>query len=139
MGKQTKATKREYPTLVALRAQLRQSFPVNSALADQIYRDDWGHDNLDDYLSAYSWLESLAKALNSTMQKGMLAKEHQALLETISQAYLFGSTEVQNGIDVAFTENLFWGVSKSKAEPHWHNLPAPLQRLYLNFFGHPPC
>ena len=87
---------------------------------------------------AYSWFESLAKALNSEMLKGISLKTHEPVFNFINQALVGCSKEVRTCIDVAFVENLFWQVPSLKAELYWQELPQPLKELYVGFHHRTP-
>lgn len=82
---------------------------------------------------AFLWFESLAKALNLDMAKGVPFKVHQPLITFFAKALSAGSDEVKECIDVSFVENLFWQVHTEKAQLYWQGLPRSLKELYIAF------
>jgi len=122
-------------TAVELRDAVKSRFPVIAAQADVMHIKQW--DSLDPQF-AYSWFESLAKALNAEMLVSVDYKTHAPLFNFISTLLSACSKEVFTCIDVAFVENLFWQVSGAKAMFYWQDLPDPLKELYIGFHGRPP-
>ncbi len=119
----------------ALYNETRERFPELTAKADREHIKYWGE--LDPEF-AYSWFESLATALNAEMSRKVPARNYAGIFRHISSAYGNGDSEVQNCIDVAFTENLFWQVKGEKAGPYWELLPSNLKELYVGFHGKIP-
>lgn len=122
-------------TIDAFYLAVRANFPELSVDADREYLKYWG-ENYD--IDPYSWFQSLAKAVNAEMQMGLGVAQIDAIFKYIDDAFLRGSEEVKNCIDVSFVENLFWRVAPQKAEPYWQILPEALKRLYLGFHAQPP-
>jgi hypothetical protein len=113
----------------------RGQFPEFSTHADREYFKNWG-DNIE--IDPYSWFHSLANAINREMQSGSRLKEIEHIFAYVGKAFLSGSDEVKNCIDVSFVENLFWQVSPKKSEPYWLGLPDTLKKLYVDFHAQPP-
>jgi hypothetical protein len=114
----------------------RVKFPEITKKADEEHIISWGEIDPD---FAYSWFESLAKAINQKMHKGAPAKEYKDVFEFLRKQYLFGDDKVKDCIDVSFTENLFWQVQPSKAKNYWLLFPDLLKDLYVNFHRRKPC
>ena len=108
-----------------LLAEVRVSFPTISELADRHYERQFGAESM---VSAYSWFESLANALNLEMSHGTDPRTHRDLLVRLDRA--LHSSEVFRCLDVAFVENLFWQVPVTKSAPYWMQLPARFETLY---------
>lgn len=113
----------------------REQFPEFSSHADRELFKNWGESG---DIAPYSWFHSLANAINRDMQSGSRLKEITDIFTYIEKAFLNGSDEVKNCIDVSFVENLFWQVSPKKAEPYWLGLPDTLKKLYVDFHAQPP-
>ena len=122
-------------TILELYQAVRERFPEITTKADKEHINYWG--NIDPEF-AYSWFESLSKALNSEMLKGVSFKSHESLFSLITQSLAGCGKEVHTSIDVAFVENLFWQVPGPKAEPYWQELPGPLKELYVGFHHRTP-
>lgn len=122
-------------TIMELYQAVRERFPEITATADKEHINYWG--SLDPEF-AYSWFESLAKALNNEMLKGISFKTYEPLFSFINMALVGCGSKVHTCIDVAFVENLFWQVPGSKAEPYWQELPQPLKELYVGFHHRTP-
>ena len=122
-------------SLEELQQEIRSQFPDLSAKADREYKRYWGS-SLDD--DAYSWLQSLANALNAEMLRPLPYESHAAVFAYLANALSGCSATVQKGIDVSFTENLFWQVPPAKAEPYWQELPPALKELYVGFHHRTP-
>lgn len=116
----------------------REKFPEITVKADKEYFDDWNEFENDD-LSAYAWFEQLANALNKEMARRVPAQDHNDLFKFISYQFLNSSMDVRKCIDVAFIENLFWGIVPEKIEPYWQILPFVLKELYIGFHGRKPA
>ena len=116
--------------------EVKAKFPAISAKADREYIRQWGDFETDLY--SYSWLESLANALNIEMGKGIPPKDYQDLFSFVSNGFLKDDEDTKNAIDVAFVENLFWNVSSSASELYWNTLPENLKYLYLSFHRKKP-
>ena len=113
----------------------RERFADITQIADKEHIKIW--DDIDPDF-AYSWFESLAKALNKEIISGADSGKYKELFNFINSNYLAGNEQVKNCIDVAFTENLFWQISPSKVLPYWNILPPELQALYVKFHGCKP-
>ena len=87
---------------------------------------------------AYSWFESLAKAVNRRMVKGEPPLKNSYIFRLMSVQYSQGDDEVRKCIDTAFTENLFWEVPAEKVAPYWQVLPTNLKELYIGFHHRTP-
>ena len=114
---------------------VRKSFPDITEKADAIHMQLWDTVDSD---SAYSWFESLAKALNSEMAREEPENTYSQLVEYLAKEYERGDREVQDCIDVAFVENLFWDVMPNKLEPFWRKFPETLKNLYVAFYKATP-
>lgn len=119
-----------------LYCEFRDSFPDISAKADRNYAKYWSEK--PSIKGAYSWLQSLANALNAEMAREVSYSVHEPLFVFINKVLANCSEEVFKCIDVSFVENLFWQVSKTKAEPYWNPMPSRLKELYVGFHGTPP-
>lgn len=117
-------------------AEIKTKFPVISGKAEKLYRHFWG--DIDSELYSYTWFESLANAINSEMNKGTSPKEYRELFLVIGNAFIHGNYDVKKAIDVAFVENLFFGVSSSASELYWNSLPEVIKRLYFDFHKRKP-
>jgi hypothetical protein len=115
--------------------ETRKKYPAVTLIADIEHIRIW--DEIDPEF-AYSWFESLAKALNKEMCRNVETNKHKNLIEFISSQYQIGDAEVKNCIDVSFIENLFWEVPTEKADPYWKLLPENLKELYVDFYGRTP-
>ncbi|WP_444939351.1 DUF7674 family protein [Microbulbifer sp. JMSA002] len=113
---------------------VKTRFPEVSTRADKLYDSYW-NSLVKMEFSSYSWFESLANAVNGAMLKGTPSEEVVSMLVDIGHAYTQGEDDLQNAIDVAFVENLFWQVPKDKSKPYWEKLPGNLQDLYVGFHG----
>jgi hypothetical protein len=113
----------------------RERFVYITQIADKEHIKIW--DDIDPDL-AYSWFESLAKALNKEISSGVDAVKYKELLNFINSNYLEGNEQIKNCIDVAFTENLFWQIQPCKVLPYWNILPPVMQELYIKFHGCKP-
>jgi hypothetical protein len=122
-------------TAIELRDAVKGEFPEIAAQADIVHIKQW--DSLDPQF-AYSWFESLAKALNAEMLSAVGYKTHASLFNFINTVLSACSKEVFTCIDVALVENLFWRVPSASAAPYWHGLPSPLKKLYIGFHGRTP-
>jgi hypothetical protein len=87
---------------------------------------------------ANSWFGSAAEVLNLEMRNGADLRQVRAVFVFIERAFVSGSPEVKNCIDVSFVENLFWEVPPSLLGQYWRVLPPVLRKLYLDFHGHAP-
>lgn len=105
----------------------RVKFPAITKKADEEHIKCW---EVIDPEFAYAWFESLAKAINQDMHKGVAAQQYKDVFEFLRKQYLFGDNKVKDCIDVSFTENLFWQVQSSNAEHYWLLLPDLLKDLY---------
>ncbi len=95
-------------------------------------------DFTDSEYYSYSWFEALANALNEEMKQGIPASEYSDLFSTISANYEKGDQNIQQCIDVAFVENLFWQVPGENASSYWATLPEILKELYVDFHHRTP-
>ena len=115
--------------------EFRAKFPGVTKKADEEHIRIWGEIDLK---FAYSWFESLAKALNAQMIEGAPVATYKPAFEFIRSKYINGDGAIKNCIDVAFVENLFWQVPPEKAEPYWNALPDILKELYTEFHKSKP-
>jgi hypothetical protein len=116
---------------------IKKKFPVISGRADVEYERLWDDFTDSEYYS-YSWFEALANALNEEMKQGIPASEYSDLFSTISANYEKGDQNIQQCIDVAFVENLFWQVPGENASSYWATLPEILKELYVDFHHRTP-
>lgn len=116
---------------------IKSKFPEVSQLSDQLYDDYWNY-LVETEFSSYSWLESLAKAINRRMSHTNIHDDITEIFRITSNAYSIGDSELRKAIDVAFVENLFGQVSKENCSHFWRTLPSNLQHLYIGFHGRPP-
>jgi hypothetical protein len=122
-------------TGVDLYNAVRDRYPEISEAADRAHAKTWGEPDPE---FAYSWFESLANTLNSSMNKDINANSYMKLFSFFNQTLQGCAPEIKNCIDVAFVENLFWQVPSNKAEPYWAKLPASLKELYIGFHNRTP-
>ncbi|MDE1462420.1 DUF7674 family protein [Spartinivicinus poritis] len=122
-------------TLLEFYNETRQTFPEITVKADKEHIRVW--DEIDPEF-AYSWFESLAKALNREMTMSEDVGKYIELFNYMSSNFRKGNKEVKNCIDVAFTENLFWQVPEDKIKPYWLALPDELKKLYIDFHRREP-
>jgi hypothetical protein len=115
--------------------ETREKLPEITEKADREHILFW--EELDPEY-AYSWFESLAKAVNGEMDKEVTPDKYIELFIYLSSKFNNGNNEVRNCIDVAFTENLFWKITSDKAKPFWEAMPNNLKELYVNFHHKSP-
>ena len=125
------------PTNAEFFRDARSKFPSLTEKADFHHLKYWGETPSEEQ-DSYSWFESVARALNSEMKREAYVKETRDFFAYVATILGNSSTEVQNCIDVAFVENLFWEVSPTKAGPYWALLPKSLQELYVDFHHRTP-
>ena len=117
-------------------AEIKSKFPVISTKAEKLYRHFWR--DIGSELYSYTWFESLANAINGEMNKGVNPKEYENFFLVIANAFIHGDDDVKKAIDVAFVENLFFGVSSNASELYWNSLPEVIKNLYFNFHRRRP-
>ena len=122
--------------IVNLYRQVRMDYPAVSASADRFHLKRWG-DPLE-VGDEYAWFEALADSLNEEMRRNIPYTKHSAMLDQLANAYVEGTQAVQQCIDVAFVENLFWQVPHEKCTPYWLKLPLAIKQLYIGFHHHEP-
>jgi len=122
-------------TVHDLYREVRERFPQAAAGADLEHKR-LGFEVGSKY--SYLWFGHLANALNLEMAKGVPFGTHAALFRFFSDAFLKGSEEVKECVDVSFVENLFWQVDMVRAQDYWQGLPQPLKDLYIGFHGTAP-
>lgn len=118
-------------TVLDLYHRVREKFPAISAAADHFHEKRWG-DMLDTGVE-YAWFEALADALNEEVRREVPQATHLPVFQFLAGAFQAGSEPVQQCIDVAFVENLFWQVPSAKCAPYWEKLPPRLKQLYTSF------
>lgn len=122
-------------TVVELFESARSRFPALSARADELHVRLFGEVAPS---TAFSWFESLARALNEEMAKGVPARVHAPLFRFMSGSFVGSGPEVRECIDVAFVENLFWQVPSVRCRPYWQQLPEALRKPYRDFHRREP-
>ena len=113
----------------------RNKFPQFVQGADNEHIKYWGEVNSE---YAYSWFESLAKALNIEMAKMTEQEEIEKLYIHMEYWYKTADEEIKDCIDVSFVENLFWELPTNKIEAYWNILPQIFKELYVNFHQRKP-
>lgn len=119
-----------------LYSDFRATFPEVTRLADREHIREW------DYVEpemAFSWFESLAKAINLEMSKAAPIEKYLPVFEFFRKSFMLGAQDEKKCIDASFVENLFWGVDKEKKETYWLALPDVLKELYIAFHGREPA
>lgn len=113
----------------------RKKFPERTRAADARHIRIW--DRVDEE-SASSWFESLAGAVNEQMEIEQQRPDLALVFQYFEGKLRGNDDEAIDCIDVSFVENLFWEVKSKTAACVWTTMPRSMQRLYLNFHGHPP-
>ena len=113
----------------------RKRFPEETAKSDVEHIRYWGEIDPE---YAYSWFESLAKAMNQDMENSIPSTEYKEILEFLRKRFVSGDEEEKKCLDVSFVENLFWRVSVGNAKPYWNSLPEIFKKLYKDFHRREP-
>lgn len=117
--------------------RIKKNYPDIAKKADKEYSRLYDDFNDEEFYS-YTWFETLANALNNEMTNEVIASTHSNLFKDISQEFMRGSEDIQQCIDVAFVENLFWRIPAEKAKPYWSIFPEKLKQLYIEFHHNSP-
>ncbi|WP_417268749.1 MULTISPECIES: hypothetical protein [Alphaproteobacteria] len=119
----------------AMYEEFRYLYPELTKAADARHVEIWGSVGHE---TAFVWFESLANTLNAQIGLTEQSSRFASVFDYFDRKYRGGNKEVKNCIDVSLVENLFWQVCPRNTGPVWTILPKQLQRLYINFHGHPP-
>jgi len=119
-----------------LYSNFRAEFPEVTRLADRKHIQEW--DSVDPEM-AFSWFESLAKAINLEMSRAAPVEQYLPVFEFFRREFMLGTEEEKKCIDASFVENLFWGVDKVKAKNYWLAFSDVLKKLYVAFHGRGPA
>ncbi|AOT08843.1 DUF7674 family protein [Pseudoalteromonas luteoviolacea] len=115
--------------------EFRKRFEEVTQKADREHIFCWGE--LDPEY-AYSWFESVAKAINIDMMCDVEATQYLDVFEYFEKKCINGNHEIRGCIDASFSENLFWQVPREKAHSYWAVLPNLLKDFYVGFHNCKP-
>lgn len=114
---------------------VRTRFPELASKTDRLHMERYVDDELE---LNFLWLECLADVLNEEMAAEVPYEKFAEFFLFIDRQAEEGTKEIQDCIDVALVENMFFDVKERYAKPYWQNLPNSIKELYLGFHGQPP-
>ena len=116
-------------------SDFRSRFPVEASQTDK-WLTERGYDQEDLEEMTYAWLESFADRTKEAVLEHNATKVKE-LTEFIAEQYRANSDALHNIIDVAYAENIMWGVDDNDKVWAWPHIAKEVQQLYEAMWGVP--
>jgi hypothetical protein len=128
-------TKHEDPAEKMLIKHIRNRFPVEALQTDK-WLAERHYDQQDIEEMTYVWMESFADRTREAVLQHNATKIKE-LTGFIAEQYRTNSDILHNIIDIAYAENIMWGVDNSDRVWAWPHIAEEVRQLYEAMFGTP--
>ena len=115
--------------------QIRIRFPEEALETDKWFIER-GYDQEEIEKMTYAWVESFADCTKEAVLRHN-AKKVRELTGFMAEQYLANSDSLKGIIDVAYAENIMWGVEDKDKRWAWPHIAREIQQLYEAMWGVP--
>ncbi len=114
---------------------IRQRFPAEASRTDK-WLTDRGSDKFELEEMTYAWIEAFADRTKEAVQEHSADKVSE-LTSFMAQQYRTEPDVLGNIIDVAYAENIMWGIDTKDRKWAWPHIANEIQKLYKEMWGVP--